>query len=165
MMKVIVALDQSDFSDQVVNSVINRHWDKDVQFKLITALEPMNWEAISCVEWNKTAEKLLKRRDEVAHDILTQARKKFEENLPHCPVHIDIRNGSARFEITAAATEWMADKIIVGAHGHSPNRLLPGSVARNVARYAACSVEMVRLKHIDHLHEKHKLIAEHASTV
>jgi nucleotide-binding universal stress UspA family protein len=48
--------------------------------------------------------------------------------------------------LVKAATEWMADKILIGAHGHSPNRLFAESVSQAVAQHALCSVELIRLR-------------------
>ena len=69
----------------------------------------------------------------------------METGVAGSNVHVEVRQGSARDEIVNAAAEWMADKILVGAHGRSPNRLFPTTIARSVVRHAPCSVELVRL--------------------
>jgi nucleotide-binding universal stress UspA family protein len=146
MMKVIVALDRTEFADQIIEAVTKSHWPIDSQFKLLTVLEPLQWQATASLEWNALAEKALERRKRDAHDILSEAKRKLSTAISQCNVHFEIRNGSPREEIITAAVEWMPDKIILGAHGHSPNRLIAGSVSRSVAQHARCSVELIRLK-------------------
>jgi nucleotide-binding universal stress UspA family protein len=47
--------------------------------------------------------------------------------------------------ISTYASEWGADLILTGSHGHSAiGRFLLGSVAQGILRTAACSVEIVR---------------------
>jgi nucleotide-binding universal stress UspA family protein len=55
------------------------------------------------------------------------------------------RDGGAATEILAAATAFKADLIVVGTHGRTGlQRILLGSVARNVLQHARCSVLIVR---------------------
>ena len=68
----------------------------------------------------------------------------LEEGIQYAQVHVELEEGSAHDHILCAAIEWMANKIMVGAHGHSPNRLF-AIVPRTVAAHAPCSVELVRL--------------------
>ena len=53
--------------------------------------------------------------------------------------------GSPRAAIVQEATDWGADLIVLGSHGHGPLRqALLGSVATGVAADAACAVEIIR---------------------
>ncbi len=155
-MKVIVALDRTEFAGQIVEAVSKRRWPIDTQFKLLTVLEPLQWQAASCIEWNELAQTVLERRKHHADDILSDARQKLKSAIDHSVVHFEVRNGSAREEIITAATEWMADKIILGAHGHSPNRLITGGVSHSVAQHATCSVELIRLKNPTTTQDSHE---------
>lgn len=57
----------------------------------------------------------------------------------------DRRDGDAATEILAAAYAYEADLIVVGMRGRTGlNRLVLGSVARNVLQHATCSVLVVR---------------------
>jgi nucleotide-binding universal stress UspA family protein len=56
----------------------------------------------------------------------------------------DVREGSAKETILAAAAEWHPDVIVIGSHGRTGvNRLFLGSVAEHVMRHADCPVEVV----------------------
>jgi nucleotide-binding universal stress UspA family protein len=56
----------------------------------------------------------------------------------------DVREGSAKEMILAAAAEWRPDVIVIGSHGRTGvDRLFLGSVAEHVMRHADCPVEVV----------------------
>jgi nucleotide-binding universal stress UspA family protein len=78
-----------------------------------------------------------------AEDIVLRALERLEKD----GLHVDtiVREGDPRTEIVDEATEWRADLIVVGSHGHTGlTRLLLGSVAQAVVAHAPCSVEVVR---------------------
>lgn len=59
--------------------------------------------------------------------------------------HAQTRHGNAAQEIIAAASDARADFIVIGSRGRTGlERLLLGSVARNVLFHAPCSVLVVR---------------------
>lgn len=145
-MKVIVAIDQTESADQILQAVLASHWPPDTQFKILTIIQPLQWEAVPCIEWNKEAAKFFEQREKFAHETVRRAKKLIEKACPHCKVKVEVRCGEPKEEITEAAVEWMADRIILGAHGNAPNRFFRGSVARSVSQYCACSVQLVRLK-------------------
>ncbi|SRR5579875_51281 len=147
-MKVIVAIDQTEYARQILDAVIARRWPADTTFRILTVLEPLHWERVVSSEWNKLSLELAAARRRKADEVLSEARKKVQKALADCPVHVELREGSAREEIVTAAVEWMADKIVLGAHGRAPNRLLRATVAGSVAKHAPCTVELVRLKEI-----------------
>jgi nucleotide-binding universal stress UspA family protein len=144
-MKVIVAIDQSANWKQIVEAITKRRWHRDTSFKVLTVLEPMQWEKSSPVS-SEIAHEMALRRQKLASQVLLDARGIIEKNIRDCAVHVEVRTGSPRTEIVDAATDWMADKILIGAHGHSPNRLFSGSVSQAVAQHALCSVELIRLR-------------------
>jgi nucleotide-binding universal stress UspA family protein len=60
-------------------------------------------------------------------------------------VESEVRVGDPAGEIVAVATEWDADLVAMGTHGRSGiQRILLGSVARNVIQQAPCSVLVTR---------------------
>jgi len=145
-MKVIVAIDQTVNWKQVIEGVIKRRWQGDTEFRILTVVPPVEWQDIEALESSEILREILKMRRESAEHILAQAREMISSNVEHCSVHTDLREGSARSEILDSAIDWMADEIILGAHGHAPNRLFPATVSRSVAQHALCSVAFVRLK-------------------
>jgi len=144
VMKVIIAIDRSVNWKQLIEAATIRRWHRDTAFKILTVLEPLQWE--TPVIGTEIAHEVALRRQKLASQILLQARKIIQDKIPECTAHVELRQGSARIEIVNAASEWSADKILLGAHGHAPNRLFAGSVPQAVAQHALCSVELVRLR-------------------
>jgi nucleotide-binding universal stress UspA family protein len=61
-------------------------------------------------------------------------------------VHTSVKEGNPKITIVEDASKWKADLIILGSHGRTGlDRILMGSVSEAVARYAPCSVEIVRM--------------------
>ena len=141
-MKVLVAMDDSVYSKDMLHLICRRRWPQDVQFKIVTVIEPIP--AFGHDE-EELALEIQKRRDKYAEKLCVDARHYVEQHVPGSIVHFEIREGKASREILLAATDWEANKILIGAHGHGicPHNLL-GSVSRSVAERAHCSVEIVR---------------------
>ena len=88
------------------------------------------------------------------HEVMQQHEKDAEhvvaraaERLGRAGLSVEtvVREGDPRTVIVDEATEWRADLIVVGSHGHTGlKRLLLGSVAHAVVAHAPCSVEVVR---------------------
>jgi nucleotide-binding universal stress UspA family protein len=58
-----------------------------------------------------------------------------------------VQEGDPRTAILDDADAWNADLIVMGSHGRSGlQRWLMGSVSEAIARHAACSVEIVRIR-------------------
>jgi nucleotide-binding universal stress UspA family protein len=139
-MKVIVSIDQTEFADQIVNEVASTDWPADTQIKVLTVVAPLVG-----VEKDVESAKSLEKREKLANDLALNARKLICESCPQCVVHVEVRCGEPQKEIIFSAAEWMADRIVIGAHGNSPNRFF-GTVAKSVAKSSVCSVQLVRLK-------------------
>ncbi|HEY9715561.1 MAG TPA: universal stress protein [Chroococcales cyanobacterium] len=145
MMKVIVALDLTDNAKQIVDSLGQRKWPFGTAFRLLTVIEPSHFAGPLSPQLQKALYELNQRQHQVAYERLMKGKQELEALVPGCSVHLDIRHGDPRIEILESATDWMCDKIILGAHGRGGNRLLPGSTFKAVLRSSPCSVELVRL--------------------
>jgi len=130
-MKVLLAVDSSSASDTAVQEVIERPWPAGTTFDVITVVEP--WDAPALVEGlRRSASELL---DNIS------ARLKAP-GLSHCT---ELLSGDPKSEIVDRAGEINADWIVMGSRGATGiNRFLLGSVALGVARFAPCSVEIVK---------------------
>lgn len=147
-MNVIVALDDSPHSLDIVSAVTRRVWPAYTKFKVLTVIEPCDYEELDIIgsEFNE-------QREEAADKFCGSIREKLERAIPNAIVHYEVRHGSPSKEIINAAVDWSAELILLGAHGHRacPTNLM-GSVSRAVAHHAPCSVEVVRAKNTtDHL--------------
>jgi nucleotide-binding universal stress UspA family protein len=141
-MKVVVAIDDSVYSKDMLHVVCRRHWPQDVQFKIVSVIEPIPSYGHNQDEF---AIQIEKRRSAYIENLCSDARHYIEKHVPTSIVHFEVREGSPSNEIISAASQWEANKILIGAHGHAicPHNLL-GSVSRKVAERALCTVEIVR---------------------
>lgn len=146
-MKVLIALDDSPYSEILLDSVRDRHWPKGTQFKLISVVEPPEEDVASVCggEEGLCGRPALAKRNARITRLCMEARHAIESAVEGAIVHFEMRTGKPVREIVEAATDWPADRVLIGAHGHNAcPRYLTGSVSRSVAQHAPCSVEIVR---------------------
>jgi nucleotide-binding universal stress UspA family protein len=149
-MKILLAADESKFSDAATNAVIAQIKAEGTEVYLLHVIEPFPEHQ---AEKNGTAESpdfvaaRLQLR-EYAKKLLSRATRKLRSagfEVTSC-----VEEGDARDAILNRAESWRADLIVVGSHGRKGlDRFLIGSVSEAVARQARCSVEIVRIQPAD----------------
>ena len=130
-MKILLAVDSSAPSDVAIEEVAAGPWPPGTTVEVLTVVEP--WDVPSLAEvLNRTAEELLHG----AQQRLTAAGVAATTlMLP----------GDPKAVIVDHAAKMNADLVVVGASGATGlTKFLLGSVAAAVARFAPCSVEIVR---------------------
>jgi nucleotide-binding universal stress UspA family protein len=143
-MKVLLAIDDSPYSLEVVDAAAKRAWPEFTQFKLLTVVEPL----YNCGdEFDNFEEAITFNREKAADKFCKSVRNRLEKAVPGASIHYEIRKGVPKEEIIDAAIDWSADLILMGAHGQRgcPFNLL-GSVSRTVLNHSPCSIEIVRAK-------------------
>jgi nucleotide-binding universal stress UspA family protein len=136
-MKVLVAIDSSQYSSQVLSAVFKRLWSADCEFRIVTLIEP-------CPDWD--SEEQFIHQSEL---ILTERVAELRKRLPHHAIVAEAIVGSAATDINMIASEWEADLIVLGSHGDTGIRKTHiGSVAAAVVNQAPCSVELVKIRRI-----------------
>jgi nucleotide-binding universal stress UspA family protein len=143
-MRILVAIDGSDFSQAALQSVVARPWPPDTQVKILHVVEAPSllmgremggYDPEFEVVWNALRERA-KRLVEKATEKLCEA--KFN-------VSTELVEGDPKSQIIDIAHEWHADMIVLGSHGRTGlGRFLMGSVSQGVVRHAHCSVEIIR---------------------
>ncbi|HEY9788669.1 MAG TPA: universal stress protein [Candidatus Obscuribacterales bacterium] len=134
MMKVLIAIDSSDFSKLLTDFVINHLWPPGTQFRIMHCLEPV-----------RDVKEIDYERRLTAEAFLREASHKIHESLSKCDVHIDLVLGSPQEEILNLAADWPADMIVIGSHGRGIlSRFVMGSVSTAVVLHSPCSVMVVR---------------------
>jgi nucleotide-binding universal stress UspA family protein len=144
-MKILLAVDNSKFSQAAVNAVIAQARPQDTEVRVLHVVEPPS---------------LLMGREMGGYDpefeavwtaLREQAKALVEKTTDRLrtlgfSVSPALEEGDPKSEIIDVAKKWHADLIVLGSHGHKGlERFLMGSVADSVARHADCSVEIVRL--------------------
>jgi nucleotide-binding universal stress UspA family protein len=146
-MKILVAIDDSTFSDAAIASVTERNWPEGSIFKLLSVVEPFHPEYAGWhTNYMPVAVEAQKELVEAAKTLVNQKVKKLTEAFGRQFVLAEVREGYVTDTILEAAKEWPADLIVVGSHGRTGiTRLLLGSVSEAVVSQAPCSVEIVKM--------------------
>jgi len=146
-MKVIVAIDDSPHSVELINSVVSRKWPANVEFKILTVIEPICncFDDSAAANFSETIAEINLSRKKAVQTMNEKIWHKLEKHIPGAAIHCETRLGIPRIEIINAAGEWQADRILLGSHGYDvcPHNIM-GSVSRAVVNHAPCSVEVVR---------------------
>jgi nucleotide-binding universal stress UspA family protein len=143
-MKILIAIDGSDFSQAALQSVIARPWPADTQVKVLHVVEPPSLlMGREMGGYDPEFEAVWKALREQAKDLIGKAAEKLR--AAKFNVSTELVEGDPKSQIIDISNEWHADMIVLGSHGRSGlNRFLMGSVSQDVVRHAHCSVEIVR---------------------
>lgn len=146
-MNILVAIDDSSFSEAAVVSVTERTWPVGSTFKLLSVVEPFHPEYAGWhTNYMPVAVEAQKELVEAAKTLVNERVKKLIEAFGRQNVLAEVREGYVTDTILEAAKEWPADLIVVGSHGRTGiTRLLLGSVSEAVVSQAPCSVEIVKM--------------------
>jgi nucleotide-binding universal stress UspA family protein len=144
-MRVLLAVDDSAFSEAATKAVINQLQAKKWQVCALHCFYPLAAD-MSLVADQSVTEKLQqaeKARRAEAEKLLARTKQTLQK--AGFKVRTLLGHGEARQAIITQAARWKPDLIVVGSHGRKGlDRLLIGSVAEYVARHANCSVQIVR---------------------
>jgi nucleotide-binding universal stress UspA family protein len=137
-MKIILAIDSSGHAKAMAGEIAARPWPEGTLFcvlhvvDLFTLTSGFTYSTRIAATASESAEAAVRS----IANILSAAGLE---------VVTDVIEGYPRTSIVEFASEWDADLIVVGSHGHGALvRFLLGSVAKEVVRAAPCSVEVVR---------------------
>ena len=144
-MKILIAIDGSDFSQAALKSVIARPWPPDTAIKVLHVVEPPSLlMGREMGGYDPEFEVVWKALREQAKDLVEKAAEKLRE--AKFKVSTELVEGDPKSRILDAARDWHADMIVLGSHGRTGlGRFLMGSVSQDVVRHAHCSVEIIRI--------------------
>jgi nucleotide-binding universal stress UspA family protein len=135
-MRVLIALDGSEFSQAALDSVTNRTWAGGSEFLLFTVAEPFLGDLGGMIPDD----------EKQCHMDLLDAQVKAVKLLMHPhKVTGEVGEGIACDEIVKTALQWHADFIVMGSRGRSGlDHFFLGSVAESVVNKSPCSVEVIK---------------------
>ena len=145
-MKILLAVDDSKFSEAATHALATLLRSQDAQVLLLHIVEPRFYSVppqMSAGYSPETAE-IRKEQRKAAEEVVGREA----QALRNAGFRVETRvgEGEPRSGILDVAAEWHADLIILGSKGRTGlQRLLLGSVAETVARHARCSVMIVRI--------------------
>lgn len=146
-MKILIAVDDSQAAEEVIQAVEARVWPETTQFRIINVVEPVPYYGSEIIT-SAATEKIVEAEREAFEqrqrhiDSLVQSLK----DALHLPtVSGDVISGDIRQSIIDESCNWQADLIFLGTHKrHGISKLFLGSVSEDVAKQADCSVDIVK---------------------
>ncbi len=133
-MKVLIAVDSSSASQQVLEEAAARPWPAGTTFCVANVVALQHYARFPALIEDA------KREGEMAVKAGVEKLARAEHRASS-----EVIVGFPRSTLSEYAKEWHADLIMAGSHGHSAiGRFLLGSVAQGILRTASCSVEIVR---------------------
>lgn len=146
-MKILLAVDGSEYSDAAVKSVASRPWPTGTVVMVFSAVElPFVPTTETWALPDSYYAELEKSQSEKAKAAIDKAVKILRDSQGLVfEILTDTQVGQAQSLIIDEAERWGADLIVLGSHGYQGfKRFLLGSVSQAVAAHAKCSVEIVR---------------------
>ena len=145
MMKILVALDGSSFSETAAKAVAERPWPEGTEIRFITVQTPWLSE-FSRIGANTMFDDVNAGLRKESLNVLDQAAAETQRKSDgKLSVSTVLREGDPKEIILDEARRWSADCIVVGSHGKKTiSRFFLGSVSLAIATHAPCSVWIVR---------------------
>ncbi|MBK9280056.1 MAG: universal stress protein [Candidatus Obscuribacter sp.] len=146
---VLLALDDSRFSEAAFLEVLRRPWTENTEFKLVTVIKTA---LDACIGVDNAVSVLGILSDEaqsakVARAGLAAKAAQLREQLKPCNIAVDLMSGDPRDTLLQLIEDWPAHLVVLGSHGRTGlGRLFLGSVSQAIALHARCSVEIVKLR-------------------
>lgn len=146
-MKILLAVDGSDCSQTAVDLAARIPWPKGSALKIFSVAElpmpivdgPMPMPGQYLAEWEKALE------DQAVANTAKALSRYYDGGGSPIEVKAKATKGDPRDAILDEAAQWKANLIIIGTHGYNAfERILLGSVSRNVKSHAKCSVAIAR---------------------
>ena len=150
-MKILLALDDSKFAEAAIQAAVSQVRQDHTQVLVLHVVDWSNFMPSPFPRGGqepmysaRQLESIIESETTKAHELVTSAAERLRS--AGFEASTSVREGDPKAVILDCATEWGADLIIVGSHGRKGiARFVLGSVSEAVARYARCSVEIVRL--------------------
>lgn len=144
-MKILLATDGSPSSFDAAKAVAARSWPVGTEVRIVNVLE-MSVPLLETSYFDQSAMEAY-RAAAMKHsqDAIAQAEEILAASGLATSESLSVLLDPPKETILNEASEWGADLIVVGSHGHSAiGAFLLGSVSEDVAIHASCSVEVVR---------------------
>jgi nucleotide-binding universal stress UspA family protein len=151
-MKILLAVDDSQFVDGLIEKGFQQMRREGVE---VLVLHVKNWnnflsgpfpaDGLQPMLTAHQISTLMAEEEKRSDALVKMAADKLRS--AGFAVSTSVREGDAKRVVLECAKEWKADLIVVGSHGRGwAHSFLLGSVSDAIARYAKCSVEIVRVR-------------------
>jgi nucleotide-binding universal stress UspA family protein len=149
-MRIILAVDGSEFGDAAVEEIAGRPWPPGSEARVISVIQlpfkpgPEVWSLPESYYYKlEMAER--ERAGSAVNRAIARLRESDAQRKTPLTLTGEVIVGRAAETIIGTATKWGADLVALGSHGYRGfTRFLLGSVSYAVASHAPCSVQIVR---------------------
>ena len=144
-MKVLIGYDGSEHSDAAIDDLRLAGLPRDSEVRILSVadllmsspeLSEIIGEALPSsrvLSGLHTAQTHAERVTDQANDAASRALERIRDLFPHWNVRADVKVGTPGWVLIDEASEWNADLVVVGSHGHSSlKRLFLGSVSKRI---------------------------------
>jgi nucleotide-binding universal stress UspA family protein len=149
-MRILLAVDGSEFSDAAVEEIANRPWPHEGEVHVISVihlpftLTPETW-ALPDSYYFKLESAERERAEAAINRAIARLRESNAGREIPLTLTSEVIVGHPEMVVMETAKKWNADLVALGSHGYRGfTRFLLGSVSQAVASHAPCSVEIVR---------------------
>lgn len=137
---VLVAIDDSEFAEQVLQAVGKFQLEPTTKVILVHVVTSVT------SDFDMVVDRPHAQGDEVPYRKVEKLLQSYQEKLP-CESELEIVSGEPAEEIVRLANIYKADVIAIGCRGLTGvKRILEGSVSSQVVADAHCSVLVVKAK-------------------
>lgn len=145
-MKVLIALQNESFENQLLSFVTSHSWNDNAEFLLLHAVEPSDvLDAIASLYGQNEQKEVMEYRVKSAQEVLSKCQSRLQNKMRDTQtVQTKVLIADPKRAIVSAATDWNADVIIIGSHGRSGlEKMILGSVSLSVLQNSPCDVVLV----------------------
>jgi nucleotide-binding universal stress UspA family protein len=149
-MRILLAVDGSEFGDAAVEEIANRPWPAGSQVHVLSVIHlpfqpgPEVWSLPESYYYKLEMSERDRAGSVVNRAVGNLSEANVERDTP-LTLSSEVIVGHAAETIIGTAEKWGADLVMIGSHGYRGfTRFLLGSVSYAVASHAPCSVEIVR---------------------
>jgi nucleotide-binding universal stress UspA family protein len=137
-MKILLAIDSSEFSEAVINEVAARPWPAESVVVVLTVVD-----LFALTYSVGYLEPFVKNENDAASALVQSVAERLGSH--GIETATQVVEGYPATSIVEQAKSWDVDFVFVGSHGHGGiARFFLGSIAKEVVRNAHCSVEIIR---------------------
>jgi nucleotide-binding universal stress UspA family protein len=144
-MKLLIEYDGSGRADNVIEDLLYAGLPREVEAKIISIVEPIPPAGMPEVALNVVYAQLI--RDQVQQSRLSvkDACRRLQELFPDWELDGAVYQGKTGPTIIELASEWNPDLVVISPlYSSEFEKLIFGSLSRNIVERASCSVRVVR---------------------
>ena len=144
-MKILLAIDETPFSEEAVREVEDRLRTPDTTVRVLHAVAKFVPPAAALLDAGGTVEAARAQVMNQYQDLVDGVTARLQAQ--GITAEAIVKDGDPRKVIVNEAREWEADLIVMGSHAYGPiKRIILGSVSQYVIDHAPCSVEVAHRK-------------------